>query len=203
MRLIPARKIRDGVELARDVVTGRPVRRRCCAPACKLSARYAKLLPKAGVGSVWIEDDLGEDIDIVEPLTPETRAKVHRATADALTAADAALRTGSGMSHAVVDSLADVAASMVEDLLDCPEAALALDDLNAFDDYTHRHSVQVTLLGLLIARRAWRPRAGSTSAAAAAWTASTTACASSASACWSTTSASSPCRRRSSTSPAA
>jgi HD-GYP domain-containing protein (c-di-GMP phosphodiesterase class II) len=44
---------------------------------------------------------------------------------------------------------------MVDDLLNCPDAALALDDLSAFDDYTHRHSVQVTLLGLLIARRAW------------------------------------------------
>jgi HD-GYP domain-containing protein (c-di-GMP phosphodiesterase class II) len=44
---------------------------------------------------------------------------------------------------------------MVDDLLDCPDAALALDDLSAFDDYTHRHSVQVTVLGLLIARRAW------------------------------------------------
>ena len=60
------------------------------------------------------------------------------------------------MSHAVIDSLADVASSMVDDLLDCPEAALALDDLNAFDDYTHRHSVQVTVLGLLIARRQWK-----------------------------------------------
>ena len=59
------------------------------------------------------------------------------------------------MPRAIVESLADVAASMVDDLLDCPEAALALDDLNAFDDYTHRHSVQVTVLGLLIARRAW------------------------------------------------
>ena len=33
---------------------------------------------------------------------------------------------------------------------------MALDDLGAFDDYTHRHSVQVTMIGLLIARRAWR-----------------------------------------------
>ena len=126
------------------------------ARGVKLSARYATLLPKAGVGSVWIEDELGADIDIVEPLTPETRAKVHKATYDAITAANSALRTGSGMPHTVVESLADVAASMVQDLLDCPEAALALDDLNAFDDYTHRHSVQVTLLGLLIARRAWQ-----------------------------------------------
>src|SRR5262249_51445435 len=30
-----------------------------------------------------------------------------------------------------------------------------LDDLSEFDSYTHRHSVQVTILGLLIARRMW------------------------------------------------
>jgi HD-GYP domain-containing protein (c-di-GMP phosphodiesterase class II) len=59
------------------------------------------------------------------------------------------------MPPAAVEALADVATAMVNDLLDCPEAALALDDLSSFDDYTHRHSVQVTVLGLLIARRAW------------------------------------------------
>ncbi len=156
MRLIPSRKIRDGVELARDIVNGPPGTAPLLRAGVKLTARYATLLPKAGVGSVWIEDDLGEAIDIYEPLTPETRAKVHHATANALAAANTALRTDSGMSHAVIDSLADVASSMVDDLLDCPEAALALDDLNAFDDYTHRHSVQVTVLGLLIARRQWK-----------------------------------------------
>ena len=98
--LIPSRKIRDGVELARDVVAGPPGHgARCCAPGVRLSARYAMLLPKAGVGSVWIEDDLGESIDIAEPLTPETRAKVHHATGNALPAAGAALRSGSGMPH--------------------------------------------------------------------------------------------------------
>ena len=41
------------------------------------------------------------------------------------------------------------------DLLNLPDAALTLDDLSAFDTYTHRHSVQVTVLGMLVARRAW------------------------------------------------
>jgi len=155
VRLIPSRKIRDGVELARDVVNGPPGTAPLLRAGVKLSARYATLLPKAGIGSVWIEDDLGESIDVVEPLTPETRAKVHRATGDAISAAGGALRSGSGMPAAVVDSLADVASAMVEDLLDCPDAALALDDLSSFDDYTHRHSIQVTVLGLLVARRTW------------------------------------------------
>src|SRR3954471_440507 len=156
VRLIPTRKIRDGVELARDVVAGPPGTAPLLRAGVKLSSRYATLLPQSGVGSVWIHDELGEAIDVVEPLTPETRAKVHKATAGALSAAGSALRADSGMPHSVVESLADVAASMVDDLLDCPEAALALEDLNAFDDYTHRHSVQVTVLGLLIARRQWR-----------------------------------------------
>jgi HD-GYP domain-containing protein (c-di-GMP phosphodiesterase class II) len=155
VRLIPSRKIRDGVELARDVIAGPPGTAPLLRAGVKLSARYAELLPKAGVGSVWIEDDLGEAIDIAEPLSVETRAKVHRATGEAISAAGVALRTGSGMPRVVVESLNDVAGAMVDDLLDCPDAALALDDLSAFDDYTHRHSIQVTVLGLLIARRAW------------------------------------------------
>jgi HD-GYP domain-containing protein (c-di-GMP phosphodiesterase class II) len=156
VRLIPSRKIRDGVELARDVVAGPPGTAPLLRRGVKLSAPYATLLPTAGVGSVWIEDELGEAIEVAEPLTAETRAKVHRATGAALSAARSALRSGSGMPHTVVESLADVATAMVNDLLECPDAALALDDLSAFDDYTHRHSVQVTLLGLLIARAMWR-----------------------------------------------
>src|SRR4051812_4294885 len=102
-----------------------------------------------------MEAALGGAIDTAEPLSVETRAKVHKATGAAITAAGVALRSGSGMPSAVVESLNDVAGAMVDDLLDCPDAALALDDLSVFDDYTHRHSVQVTVLGLLIARRAW------------------------------------------------
>src|SRR3954470_17570568 len=102
VRLIPSRKIRDGVELARDVVNGPPGTAPLLRAGVKLSERYATLLPKAGVGSVWIEDELGASIDLAEPLTAETRTKVHKATAGALAAAGAALHNGSGMSHTVV-----------------------------------------------------------------------------------------------------
>src|SRR3954447_20672308 len=97
VRLIPSRKIRDGVELARDIVAGPPGTAPLLRAGVRLSARYAELLPRAGVGSVWIEDDLGAEIDVVEPLSIETRAKVHKATGEAITAAGAALRSGSGM----------------------------------------------------------------------------------------------------------
>jgi HD-GYP domain-containing protein (c-di-GMP phosphodiesterase class II) len=155
MRLIACSQIRDGVELARDVVVGAPGTAPLLRAGVRLSERYRTALPRAGVGSVWIEDDLSEGIVVVEPLRAETRTRVHRATGDAIAAAGSALRDGSGLPRTVMDSLADVAEGMVADLLACPDAAVALDDLSSFDSYTHRHSVQVTVLGLLIARRMW------------------------------------------------
>jgi HD-GYP domain-containing protein (c-di-GMP phosphodiesterase class II) len=156
MRLIPARKIVEGVELARDVVTGPPGTAPLLRAGVRLSARYATLLPKAGVDAVWIEDDLGEYIDVEEPLSRETRVKVHKVTGDAIEAARLSLQAGAGLPPNVLEALAEVASVLVEDLLACPQAALALDNLSAFDSYTHRHSFQVTVLGLLLARRAWQ-----------------------------------------------
>jgi len=155
VRLISSRNIRDGVELARDVVAGPPGTAPLLRAGVVLSGRYTDLLQRSGIGSIWIEDELGADLVIAEPLTPETRGKVHRATGTALREASAALRSGSGLPPSVVDSLSGVAEAMVGDLLDVPDAALVLEDLNSFDSYTHRHSVQVTVLGLLIARRMW------------------------------------------------
>src|SRR3954454_3988506 len=155
MRLISCSKIEDGVELARDVVVGPPGTAPLLRAGVKLTERYRTALPKAGIGSVWIHDALGEGMAVAEPLKPETRTRVHRATGAAVSAAGDALRTGSGMPHAALESLSGGAEAMVADLIDCPDAAVALDDLSQFDSYTHRHSVQVTVLGLLLARRIW------------------------------------------------
>jgi len=45
----------------------------------------------------------------------------------AIAAAGVDLISASGMPSAIVESLNDVAGAMVNDLLDCPDAALALD----------------------------------------------------------------------------
>src|ERR1700755_355462 len=109
MRLISCSKIVDGVELARDVVVGPPGTAPLLRAGVKLSARYRTALPRAGVGSVWIEDSLGEGIVVPDPLRPETRARVHRATGDALVAAGRALKEGAGMPTGVLLALTDVA----------------------------------------------------------------------------------------------
>ena len=120
VRLIPSRKIRDGVELARDIVAGPPG----TAPLLRAGCQAVRALRGAaaeGRRRVGLDRGrLGADIDIAEPLSIETRAKVHKATGAAIAAAGAALRSGSGMPSAIVESLNDVAGAMVDDLLGLP-----------------------------------------------------------------------------------
>ena len=71
--MIPSRKIRDGAELARDVVAGPPGTAPLLRAGVKLSARYADLLPKAGVGSVWIEDALASRAATLSSLNSQRR----------------------------------------------------------------------------------------------------------------------------------
>ena len=65
MRLIPCRKIREGMELARDVVTGPPGTAPLLRTGVRLSERYAKALPaetlerelRPGFVVVWFEGE--------------------------------------------------------------------------------------------------------------------------------------------------
>ena len=62
---------------------------------------------------------------------------------------------GAAMPQHDVERLTNTVARIAASLADVPEAALALDDLATADAYTHRHSVQVAIVGMLIARRHW------------------------------------------------
>ena len=56
----------------------------------------------------------------------------------------------------MIEDLSRIVDRVAASVLDSPDAALALNDLAAADQYTHRHSVNVTALGLLLARAQFR-----------------------------------------------
>ena len=76
--------------------------------------------------------------------------------ATALEAAREAIATSQLLSPDVLGDLQDVVALIAASIADSPDAALVLSDLAAADEYTHRHSVNVTALGLLLGRAYWR-----------------------------------------------
>ena len=76
--------------------------------------------------------------------------------ATALEAAREAIATSQLLAPDVLGDLQDVVTLIAASIADSPDAALVLSDLAAADEYTHRHSVNVTALGLLLGRAYWR-----------------------------------------------
>jgi HD-GYP domain-containing protein (c-di-GMP phosphodiesterase class II) len=120
-----------------------------------LTERFQRALDEQGIHAVWIEDELSAGIEPAE-LMPETvRAETAARVHDALGVARDAFAASQPLPTDMLRDLSGVVDRLAASVMDSPDAALALSDLAAADAYTHRHSVNVTALGLLLARSLW------------------------------------------------
>jgi HD-GYP domain-containing protein (c-di-GMP phosphodiesterase class II) len=153
MRLVRVDRIYDGMELARDVpaatLGSAPLLRR----GVRLATGIASSLERRGVRAVWIEDDLGEGVVPVQPLSDEVRRSAERAVVSCL---DGARGSDARVSSEALANLEHAARGVMDAMDNCPEAALALDDLASADSYTYSHSIRVTTLGLVLGHRITR-----------------------------------------------
>jgi HD-GYP domain-containing protein (c-di-GMP phosphodiesterase class II) len=153
MRLIRVHAVRDEMELARDipspVLGAQPLLRRGVHLTTTMAARLLSLEVRA----VWIEDDLGEGIIPAQPLPDHVRRSTAEAVSNCLDKARLVAADLSSLPRAVLGHLQDAAEGIMEALADCPEAALAFDDLASADSYTYSHSVRVATLGVLLGQR--------------------------------------------------
>ena len=157
MRLIRLSSLVDGMVLARDLRPSRPGALPLLRAGVRLSPAYVMRLREVGVSTVWIEDELSRGIEPLPALDPAARSAAEAAVSASFDRISKTLSSGGlAVPHQEFDKLAGVVARIAASLADVPEATLALGDLAAADAYTHRHSVQVALIGMLIARRHWQ-----------------------------------------------
>ncbi|MGH2908626.1 MAG: HD-GYP domain-containing protein, partial [Solirubrobacteraceae bacterium] len=110
-------------------------------------------LERRGVRAVWIEDDFGEGVAPMQPLSDEVRRSAERAV---VTCLDGARDGGGRVTGEALAHLENAARGVMDAMENCPEAALALDDLASADSYTYSHSIRVTTLGMVLGHRITR-----------------------------------------------
>jgi HD domain len=103
-----------------------------------------------------VEDPESEGIQPVELLSEPVRVETATKVVSALDEARAAIGDNQRLAHDVLADLRGVVDLIAASIADSPDAALFLGDLAGADQYTHRHSVNVTALGLLLGRAYWR-----------------------------------------------
>ena len=143
----------DGVRLGRDVRTGAAGGAPLLREGTTITAEYRVALIRHGINAVYVDDELSEGIDVPESLTERTRARAETALQRAYEEAPSALAGGGKMSEEAVDDLKRIAALIAAEVASSGDAVLALTDLAGADAYTLQHSIDVTVLGLVLGRR--------------------------------------------------
>ena len=153
MRIVSTSRIPEDAVLARDVRTGyhgaAPLLRR----GTRMNERLASALQRAGIGSVYIDDVLGDGITLTPAISDETR---HHAS-EVLERAMKSVRRGPDdkpwIPDAVLAPVIDLVGIFVKEVETCDGSIVSLQDMAAPDAYWVQHPIDVTVLGLLIGRQ--------------------------------------------------
>src|SRR3954451_4657809 len=158
MRLMATRRLEEGAVLGRDVFDGRSSAIPLLRKGVKLTERHRDALLGVGVHAVYVDDALGEGIEVQQAVDPNTRRRATVAVSQAFQGCKESLSNGTGVPEAVVSDLQKVAEMIARDIEENADMALALDDLGAADGYTFQHSIDVAAIGMLIGQKLFRER---------------------------------------------
>jgi HD-GYP domain-containing protein (c-di-GMP phosphodiesterase class II) len=169
--------------LARGMKIGEPIHgsygRLLLGPGVALTDRYINLLQKLDVPGAYVRDPETDDITPPQPTQPQTRSAASLALSHAFDrlapAAEEIRKQGLGASEAQAsserfaqtvrsvfggggfDALVRSVDSVISDLLD-QRVLVGLNSMKTHDAYTFQHSIDVTIMGVVLARKAgWDP----------------------------------------------
>ena len=155
MRLVSTQSFREGVLLGLDL-PARPGQAPLLRAGVTLRQRHREVLLKAGVNWIYVDDELGEGIEVPIPLSVATRTDARGTIAR--TFAEAARMPGNLLSYELLDELTGVAKRIVAEVEAMPDAPYAFADVCGPEAYNVEHSIDATVVGLLVGRHLFRTR---------------------------------------------
>jgi HD-GYP domain-containing protein (c-di-GMP phosphodiesterase class II) len=117
----------------------------------RVKRSYVGKLKELGIDYIYIEDALSEGIEIEDFIDERTREACKKEVRHVL-------EKFSTSGRVELDSIAQVAESVIEDILSNKEVVVNISDIRREDEYTYSHSVNVCSLSVLTAlKRGYSP----------------------------------------------
>ncbi|MFT9078622.1 HD-GYP domain-containing protein [Ethanoligenens sp.] len=110
-----------------------------------LQASYIERIHHLGYHGVYISDDISDDIEIKAIVNEELRMKAVTAVRDTFIST----QTLTGVDGAF-EKTKEIVHRLVDDILASSDTIVNMVDMKVFDDYTFYHSVNVSVLSLLL-----------------------------------------------------
>lgn len=143
MRLVNVRYVEEGAVLARPVINawGKVL----LQAGVKLTGLYIERLCCLGFESVFIEDDRLDDVQIDNVISVQTRELAYQ------TVQSVSKYIESGQeSSLTIELVKNTIQRMINDLLYSYDILGNLTEIRGYDDYTFHHSVNTTILALIL-----------------------------------------------------
>jgi len=108
--------------------------------------RYVNKLMELDIGSLYIDDDLGEGIEIHDAISEETRKQCKEALSGTF---DQILETN----RIEMTKVNVIVNKMIDEIMSQPNIIVSLQDIGSSKDETLLHSLNTTVYGLVLANR--------------------------------------------------
>lgn len=151
MRLLPVAKIPDGATVARDVRASALDRMPMLSAGATLQPAYRRALERSGIDYLFVDDDISAGIEPVGIVPHEVRMDAIRAVAELLEEARRATMRRRPVPREAILALEPVAKTIVLEVTRRDPVVPTLGETGPPGDYLPAHSVDVTLLGVLMA----------------------------------------------------
>lgn len=148
MRRVSVDDLEIGARLAKSIYTAD--QRMLLCQGTLLTSKFIKRLKELCYGSVYIDDGLIDDVIVDELITERTRMQALRCVREV---ADSIKHNG----EFNVAGLKQTVSNLIDELISNRDLMLNLNDIQSFDDYTFDHSVNVTVVSLLIGMHLYYP----------------------------------------------
>ncbi|MHB1654043.1 MAG: HD-GYP domain-containing protein [Desulfitobacteriaceae bacterium] len=143
MRLVNTRYVEEGAILARPVMNA--AGRILLQAEIMLTSAYIERLQRLGFDAVFIKDNRLEDIEVHIALSAHTREVAYQTVSSILQ------RIENGKEAELnVNRVRSTVQEMINDLLYSRDIVGNLSEIQGYDDYTFHHSVNTTVLGLIL-----------------------------------------------------
>lgn len=143
MRLVNINYVAEGSILAKAVrdANGRVL----LGEGVVLTSKYLDRLAKLGFDMLFIKDERFEDIEIKYAISDKTKELAYNAVHTVTKALGDDSKTGID-----TGSVRNAVSNIIEDLLCSFDVLSSLTDINGYDEYTYHHSVNTTVLSLVL-----------------------------------------------------
>ncbi|HHV65276.1 MAG TPA: HD-GYP domain-containing protein [Peptococcaceae bacterium] len=143
MRLVNINFIPEGSVLAKAVrdANGRVL----LAEGVALTSKYLNRLKQLGFDMLFIKDERFEDVDVKHAISDKTKEVAYQAVHGVTKALGNNSKTDID-----TDSVRNAVSMIIEDLLCSCDVLNSLTDIHGYDEYTYHHSVNTTVLSLVL-----------------------------------------------------